>query len=266
LTALLYGTLLLALAGFGILGWRQHRQQAQRRLQPLPAAQRALLAQRLPHYARLDPAQRERLHAQVQCFLAEKDFHGCNGLAVTAEMRVLIAGLACLLVLRPDARPFPRLKSVLVYPEAFWVHHPEPDELGLVSDEPVLQIGESWSDTRVVLSWADVEAALAGDETNVVAHEFAHQLDDEDTAEGAPRLADYRRWSQVMRAAFDELRAQGSPVLDDYGAEGPGEFFAVATESYFQRGAELRAHHPELYALLRDYYQIDTAPIDTAAG
>jgi hypothetical protein len=259
MTALLLGILLLALAGFGIAGWRQRRAEAAR---PFPTHWQALFARRLPHYRLLTVAQREQLQRHVQRFLADKAFHGCNGLAVTEEMRVLVAGLACLLVLRPNARPFPRLRSVLLYPEAFWVHHPEPDELGLVSDTPELQIGESWSATRVVLSWEDVEAALAGGETNVVAHEFAHQLDDEDAAEGAPRLADYRRWSEVMCAAYDALCVQGSPVLDDYGAEGPGEFFAVATETYFQRGAALKQHHPELYGLLRDYYQIDTASTD----
>ncbi|MGH8453544.1 MAG: zinc-dependent peptidase, partial [Nevskiales bacterium] len=72
-------------------------------------------------------------------------------------------------------------------------------------------------------------------------------------------LKDYSRWSQVMRDSYEALCGQGSPVLDDYGAEGPGEFFAVATEAYFQRGAELKAHHAALYALLRDYYQIETA-------
>jgi Mlc titration factor MtfA (ptsG expression regulator) len=256
MAALLIGILVLAMAGFGIARWRRGRLQAD---VPFPVSWRALLERQLPHYARLDPEQRERLHRHVQHFLAHTAFHGCNGLAITEEMRVLIAGLAGLLVLRPDARPYPRLRSILVYPEAFWVHHPEPDELGLVSDEPQLQIGESWSETRVVLSWEDVQAALAGDAVNVVAHEFAHQLDDEGGGEGAPRLRDYARWSQVMRAAYDELREQGSPVLDDYGAEGPGEFFAVATEAYFQRGAELKAQHPELYGLLRDYYRLETA-------
>lgn len=169
---------------------------------------------------------------------------------------MLIAGMACLLILRPDAKCFPRLQSVLVYPEAFWVHHPEPDELGLVSDDPELNIGESWEDTRVILSWEDVEAALAGDAVNVAVHEFAHQLD---AGEGAPQLPDYSRWSAVMQAAYKELCDKGSPVLDDYGSEGPGEFFAVATEAYFQSGSQLKAHHAALYELLRDFYRLETA-------
>lgn len=206
--------------------------------------------------ARLTPPLRQRFEAQVGEFLRSKRFYGCSGLAVTDEMRLVIAGMACLLILRPGARVFPELRSVLLYPTAFWVRHEEPDDIGLVYDEEVLQLGESQEWGRVVLSWEDVEAALAGDPVNVVVHEFAHQLDE---GEGAPALRDHARWSTVMKQAYEELCARGSQVLDEYGTEGPAEFFAVATESYFQQGAALREHHPALYDLLKGYYLVATA-------
>jgi Mlc titration factor MtfA (ptsG expression regulator) len=229
-----------------------------RRPKPLPDTWRALLASRVPHVDRLTPELRARFEPRVVEFLAKKQFYGCNDLAVTEDMRVLIAGMACLLILREDARVYPNLRSILLYPTAFWVRHEEPDEAGVVYEDEVLQVGESQQWGRVILSWEDAEAALAGDPVNVPAHEFAHQLNDESPHEGAPRLADYARWSKVMGAAYQDLCERGSEVLDDYGTEGPAEFFAVATESYFQRGRELRRHHPELYGLLRDYYLLDT--------
>jgi len=230
-----------------------------RRPKPLPDSWRALLGARLPHVDRLTPELRARFEPRVVEFLARKKFYGCNDLVVTEDMRVLIAGMACLLVLRPEARVYPDLRSVLLYPTAFWVRHEEPDETGVVYEDEVLQVGESQQWGRVILSWEDAQAALDGDEVNVPAHEFAHQLDDENPGtEGAPRLADYARWSKVMGAAYRQLCDRGSEVLDDYGTEGPSEFFAVATESYFQRGRELKRHHRELYDLLRDYYLLDT--------
>jgi len=230
---------------------------------PVPLQWRDVL-RRLPHRALLDAELCHRHEQRVEQFLREKRFVGCNGFEVTDEVRTLIAGLACLLILRPGARVFPELHSVLVYPEAFLVPQAEPDEFGLVSDQPVEQIGESWSAERVILSWSDVEAALAGDEVNVVAHEFAHQLDDETPAmEGAPALTDYRRWSEIMQREFERLqRHRRPPVLDPYGAENPAEFFAVVTEAYFQRGAELKRHHAELYELLRGYYLLDTTALN----
>ena len=230
-----------------------------RRPAPLPERWRALLNARLPHVARLAPELRARFEPRVVEFLAKKKFYGCNDLQVTEEMRVLIAGMACLLILREDARVYPALRSILLYPTAFWVRHEEPDEIGVVYEDEVLQVGESQQWGRVILSWEDVEAALAGDPVNVPAHEFAHQLNDESPHEGAPLLADYARWSKVMNAAYTELCEKGSEVLDDYGTEGPGEFFAVATEAYFQSARELKRHHRELYDLLKDYYLLDTS-------
>lgn len=232
-----------------------------RKAATLDPVMRALIEMRVPHVAGLPADLRARHDARTAEFLGRVRFYGCNGLEVSDEMRALIAGIAALLVLRPDSRGYPNLRSVLLYPAAFWVRHEEPDELGLVSDDEVLQLGESHDWGRVVLSWEDVEAALTGDPVNVPAHEFAHQLDAENpSTEGAPLLPDYTRWSAVMSAECAHLERHGSEVLDDYGLEGPAEFFSVATEAYFQSGAALRRHHPALFELLKDYYLVDTAP------
>jgi Mlc titration factor MtfA (ptsG expression regulator) len=226
-----------------------------------PLEWRDLLDDRLPQVARLSPEQRARFHKSVERFLEEKRFVGCAGLEITDEMRAIVAGMACLMILRPEAALFPSLRKVLVYPGPFLVPVTEPDEYGLVPDEPEERIGESWQGDQVILSWPDVEAALDGDEVNVVVHEFAHQLDDESGAgEGAPHMTDYRRWSEVLRTEFTRLRRQRRPpVLDPYGAESPAEFFGVVSEAFFQRGPELLRHHPELYGVLRDFYGFDTA-------
>lgn len=229
--------------------------------QPLPEDWARRLLATVPQAVAVPAARRTFYLAQCEQFLRDKRFVGCNGLVVSDEMRLAVTGLACLLVLRPDAAPYPRLRSVLLYPGAFLVPQDEPDELGLVDDAPVEQIGESWDGERVLLSWPDVEAALAGDEVNVVVHEFAHQLDDETPGvEGAPTLRNYERWSEVMQREYARLRRhRRPPVLDPYGAESPGEFFGVVTEAYLQRGADLQRHHTELYGLLHDYYGLDTA-------
>ena len=240
--------------------WRKRQARRRRELAPFPPPWRNLLSRRLKLLGRLSPEQRRLHERRVMEFLADIRIKGCNDFVVTEEVRVLIAGYACLMLLRPDAYVFRGLRTVLVYPTAFWVRHHEPDAIGLVSDEPELRLGESWNGERVVLSWEDVEAALAGDAVNVLVHEFAHQLDAENPeTEGAPLLPDYGRWSKVMSAEYKALEQRSSQVIDDYGLEGPTEFFAVATEAYFQRGTELRLLHPQLYGLLRDYYRVETS-------
>lgn len=257
------GVVVAAAVLVAVLAWLGRRRPQRPEAPMLPAAWREALPQLVPPHARLTPALRQRHLEQVETFILQKRFVDCGGLYVTDAMRLTIAGYACLLVLRPGALVFPQLQSVLVYPGAFLVPVNEPDEFGLVSDEPEARIGESWEGERVILSWEDVQAAAEGADHNVVVHEFAHQLDDETPQiAGAPRLPDYGRWSKVMQREFERLqRHRRPPVLDVYGAQSPQEFFCVASEAFVQRPEALRRHHPELFEVLRAYYGFDLGAI-----
>lgn len=231
-----------------------------RRRAALSPDQARRLASAVPLYPRLSAAARERLARRTAAFLAHVRFVGCNGIEVDEDMRLAIAGQACLLCLQDDADTFPWVREILVYPDAFWVRHEAPDELGLVSDEPRLLAGEAWEEGRVILSWDDIAAGLDGADHNVVVHEFAHQLDfDAPGTVGAPALADYRDWAAAFGEAYETLLEEGSPVIDPDGAENPAEFFAVAAEAFVQRPDELAEAHPRLYRVLADYLTIDPA-------
>ncbi|MDM7926118.1 MAG: M90 family metallopeptidase, partial [bacterium] len=214
-----------------------------------------------------DPAGRERLESLVRTFLKKKRFEGCAGLTVTDEMRVTVAGHACFLLLgRPHSGLYPVLRTVLLYPDAFVSPVVEHLEDGpIVSEEFEERAGESWSFGTVILSWADVLEGVSSpsDGYNPVFHEFAHQLDMESGAEeGMPGLPDRRTeesWRRVMTREFNGLAARGDRVLDEYAGTSPAEFFAVATETFFERASGLRRLHPEMYSLLRDYYGQDPA-------
>lgn len=214
-------------------------------------------------------ALRERLHECMRVFLAEKHFVGCKGLVVTEEMRLVIAAQACLLELGRPGTPvrhlFPQLHSILVYPTAFIVHQIDEDEYGLVTEGKEELAGETWQATRIIVSWEDVSGSGPG--YNVVLHEFAHYLDMEDgLMDGAPALADadaQARWSAAFQQQFEQLQDDldaGRPTLfDDYAASDPAEFFAVATEVFFEDAADMRQRHPELYARLSSYFRLDPA-------
>jgi len=127
-------------------------------------------------------------------------------------------------------------------------------------------LGESWSNGKVILSWDDVEKGI-GDFTdghNVVLHEFAHQLDAESgSTNGAQPLRrnSYKSWAAVFSENFEELTEDilrgHQTVMDRYGATNPAEFFAVATETFFEKPHQLHAEHPDLYDERQRYYQID---------
>ena len=267
---LILAGVLLAAAAWPALPWcLRHWRRERSRRRPFPAAWRAMLRRRMPFFERLPVELRRQLERHVQVLLAEKPFIGCAGLRVSDEMRVLVAAQAALLLLNRPAGHFPNLREVLLYPGAFVVERAEPDAAGLVHEGRRVMAGESWRRGQVVLSWDDVLAGAAdpADGRNVVIHEFAHQLDQQSgRANGAPFLGRrdrYARWAAVLGAAFDDLRlrvARGEPgVLDAYGAQDPAEFFAVASEAFFERAAELATEQPALYRELAGYYRVDPA-------
>jgi Mlc titration factor MtfA (ptsG expression regulator) len=264
---LLAGILLAASAWFWAPPVWRHLRRARIRHQPFPAAWREILRRRMPAFARLPADLQLQLKKHVQVLLAEKPFIGCAGLEVTDEMRVLVAAQASLLQLNRRAGGFPNLRQVLVYPGAFVVARETPDAAGLVRDERRVLAGESWHQGQVILSWDDVIAGAADpvDGRNVVVHEFAHQLDSETgPPNGAPLLGRrerYARWAAVLQAAFDDLHArlaQGAPsVLDAYAATNPAEFFACASEVFFERPEALAAEQPALFAELAGCYRVN---------
>jgi MtfA peptidase len=270
-------TAAIALVAAAVLGWlilrpllaARRRRQALAR--PLPGDVGALADRNVPARRRLPAPLRARHDSLVSAFLAEKHFVGCNGLEVTDEIRATIAALACLLVLGRRGH-YDALHSVLVYPAPFWVEDEVEDEAGVVEKRRRVLSGEAWESSRIILSWEDVlEAArFPGEGYNVALHEFAHYLDAEGLGLAAPpptaadgRARSLDAWAGDLAGEFDSLldavdRGEHT-FLDPYAAEDEAEFFAVATEDFFERPAELKAAHPRLYALLQEFYALDPA-------
>ena len=259
-----------AMVAFGLAAptlarlWR--RQRFTRR--PFPAAWREILRRRVPLARELPAAQQLRLKKHIQVLLAEVPFIGCAGLTIDDEMRVTIAAQAAFLLLGRGGS-FGNLREVLVYPGHFVVPRSEAGAGGVVHEGRDVLAGQSWQRGQVIVAWDAVRdgAADAHDGANVVMHEFAHQLDqDNGAANGAPyvgRGALQQAWARVMNQEFEALRdrlANALPsLIDPYAATSPAEFFAVATEHFFEQPAALASEHPALYEQLRRCYRLDPA-------
>lgn len=238
---------------------------------PLPAEWRAILEKNLPPYSSLAPNLQDQLHGYMNVFLDEKRFEGCGGQEITDEVRVTIAAEACLLLIGRESKCYPKLRSVLVYPHTYMG-----GKGGMFTAEnksPEARLGESWTTGAVVLSWDSVRGGAANfdDGLNVALHEFAHQLDQEDgAADGTPilsGLSSYRSWAQSLSGEYrsfqENVEAHRKTVIDQYGATNPAEFFATATEAFFEKPGQLAKKHPDLYKELKSYYRID--PMDWSA-
>ena len=246
--------------------WREY-QRNKIRNQPFKKSWRKIIQQRMPYFGQMPTDLQLQLKQHIQVFLAEKTFVGCNGVKITDEIRITIAAQACLLLLNRKTNFYPKLQTILVYPRAFIKEQQDMGADGLRYSKKVALAGESWDFGKVVLSWQDTleGAKIPDDGHNVVIHEFAHQLDQENgKANGAPILdkdQSYKCWSDVFSAQFELLKRQektGAPSLFDYyGATNPAEFFAVTSEVFFEQADKFHATHPALYQQLKSYYQVD---------
>ncbi len=258
---------LLAIAAILYPTWRRKHRRQLLRQKPFPKAWRKLLQQRWPLYRALPADLQQELRRQIQRFIAEVEFVGCDGLSVTEPMQVLIAAQACLLTLKLPVNDYPGLRQVLVYPDAFAVKQDRPDVAGVVHNNMQWREGESWQQGQVILSWRHTlaGATIADDGRNLVVHEFAHQLDQQTgSVNGFPPLATtqlQQDWSLQMQAAYTRLQQdlqQGiAPWIDPYAATNPAEFFAVLSELFFEMPAYLATCQPKLYQLMQQFFQLD---------
>jgi len=246
----------------------KNRRREALRAQPLSPEERAVLDKNIPYLSSLSKEDRDELEILVRIFLAEKSFEGCGGLELTDEIKLTIAGQACLLLLHRETDIYPNVDAIVVYPSAYRVPTAQHDGL-VVLEEDQTRLGESWQRGLVVLAWDHVLAGAAQprDGQNVVLHEFAHQLDGESgDMNGTPELgtrARYTAWAHVLGDEFEELSERlhsgRKSDIDPYGATNPAEFFAVLTEMFFEKPQALKRHHAELYAELAEFYKQDPA-------
>ena len=218
------------------------------------------LAVDFPLYLSLPQELQYELEGLIHVFISEKAFEACGGLEeVTPHMQRVVAAQACILLLRRPHDLYSKLRTIRLYPEAYVAM----DEFGGES----VRLGESWTTGSVVLSWASVISGGRNSEDghNVTIHEFSHQLDQADGAgDGVPPLESrgcYHEWARIMKPEFDRLvkRSQKNKrsVMDHYGAENPAEFFAVVTETFYEKPTQLKRNHQELYDLFKKYYGVN---------
>ncbi len=235
---------------FGFLRRRRRKKLAE---QPFPSEWEAIVAERLPFAASLQEDERRAFLTHLKVFAWEKNWEGAHGLEVTDEMKVVIAGAAGRLSRRLSLDVYDGLKSIVIYPS----HYQHEGQDGIVFGE-----ANRWG--TVVLSWDAVEHGIGNpfDGHDTALHELAHVLDIADGAfDGTPNLhdgADYHSWIKVFSARYERMKDQPhKSVLRRYGATNEAEFFAVATETFFEKPRQLQKKAPELYAELARFYRVD---------
>ena len=252
-----------------LFSWLKRRRRRRLLAEPFPDAWSSYLGRNVRQYACLRPDQRDRLRDLLRIFVAERTWVGCSGFVVTDEVRVTIAAQACLLLLGIECDwCFDPLRSILVYPDVMALP-PAMQKHEVIVDEGLPISGQAWYRGPVILSWR--HALMGGrhphDGHNVVLHEFAHQIDALSGEMGGspplPTRAKQKRWDDVMASEYEGFVAdvrRGRPmVLDEYAAASRAEFFAVATEHFFEQPHRVQRFCPDLYDVLQMLYRLDPA-------
>jgi hypothetical protein len=229
----------------------------------------------------LEAPESDRLRSLSGRFIASKHFSGTHGLEVTPAMQVEISAQAAILVLELGLEWYEGWSEIIVYPSQFAPEREEMDEHGVMhlTNDPMS--GEAWLGGPVILSYEDV--AMTGDEQarvagyNVVIHEFAHKLDMRNgdpngfpPLHGGMRAQEWKRaFSQAYedfcrkvddadrRAEDDEGAALDALPIDPYASASAGEFFAVASEAFFETPELLEPFYPNVYEQLKLFYRQD---------
>lgn len=230
----------------------------------LPDATWQHVERALPFLDFLPAEARPRLRTMALEFLAQKEFHGADDFELTDEILLSIALQACLPVLNLGLSHYRGWIGVVVYPGDFLVERDVRDDIGVVHKTAETHLGEAWPGGPVIVSW---QPQHAGPATNVVIHEFAHALDmSNGAADGFPPLRpgmSREHWARSFSNAYASLCRhvdRGLPtMLDPYASTHPAEFFAVASEAFFETPLALRTSYPEVYAQMALLYDLDTA-------
>lgn len=229
------------------------------RATPFPDAWRAILEREVPHYRKLDEAQRTKLHGDIQIFIAEKTIVGIEGFEVHERARVLVAAAAAVLVLGRDISMLDHVDRVIIRPEV-WTD--DGDRTGglytpferLRGDEVVGIRGE------VELAWTQIDSAFTKPEgKHTPVHELAHAFDHADgELDALVRHPHYDRWRARLRELPLDRRRVGRYLVTDIigDVEGP-ELFANASTLFFECPRRLHGLDADLFAALVAIYAID---------
>jgi Mlc titration factor MtfA (ptsG expression regulator) len=250
-----------------MFGWTKGSRRRRLIEQPVTNQDRLNLSRSLWQTALLAPEDQDSLAKWIRVFVSEKNWEGCEGLVVGDAMKHAIAAAAGLMVLRHAGWYYDHTTTILIYPRPY-VATVDPKFQNARLGGEFARAGETIYRGPVVVNWEDIRrsAKHANQGHHLVIHEFAHQLDmiNGPNADGLPPLPssiDEQAWRTAMHDEYVAARRmveQGYHILmDDYGLTEESEFFAVASELYFQVPNELSEFHPNVFQLLKQFYEID---------
>jgi MtfA peptidase len=219
--------------------------------EPVPLQLKTLLQEQVPFYQQINKIKQAEFEERAAHFLTQVKITGVKTVVEDID-RVLIAASAIIPIFNFAGWEYKNLHEVLLYPDSF--SHEFEQQGG---ERNILgMVGTGAMNHVMILSQFELRQSFSNEsgKNNTAIHEFVHLLDKTDgEIDGVPEsLLDrqyIKPWLQLMHQKIQEIYDDRSDI-NPYGATNQAEFFAVASEYFFERPDLLKEKHPELYELL----------------
>lgn len=227
---------------------------------PLPGYIALILQEHVLFYQKLNESEKDRFARRVNRFLLKVKVTGVNTTVEDLD-RVLIGASAVIPIFRFPDWEYTNIKEILLYPDSFdnefrqeGAHR---NTLGMV--------GTGALNSLMLLSQHALREGFSNktDKNNTAIHEFVHLIDKTDgDTDGIPALLLQHQctipWINLMHKNIQAIQ-KGKSDINPYGATNNAEFFAVASEYFFERPMLLKTKHPQLYEMLNNmFHQTET--------
>lgn len=225
--------------------------------QPFPKDWQKILKEKVHYYNTLSKEEQHRFEQNIQVFLSEKRITGIKT-DIDDAVRVLVAASAIIPIFGFKEWEYDTLGEVLIYPNRFSKDFKTEGHgrnvLGMVGTGTMRGI--------MILSKKALLDGFAknNDGQNTAIHEFVHLIDAQDGHfDGIPALLDKQYiapWMNLMYQEIEKIKQRKS-TIDPYGATNEVEFFAVASEYFFEKPHLMKEKYPDLYKMLTKIFHQD---------
>lgn len=221
-----------------------------------------ILQQQVVYYKKLSLTEQERFQKEVIDFLEKVKITGV-GTTVSDEERILVAASGIIPIFAFPNWKYPNLNEVLLYPDNFTDGY---DFKEKTADHNIMgMVGSGPMNKVMILSKPALHEGFSNktDKHNTAIHEFTHLVDKVDgDVDGVPELlidkTIMQAWLKLMHQEIKDIKNNDSDI-NSYGTTNEAEFFAVASEYFFERPLLLEQKHPELFAMMtRIFHQSPT--------
>lgn len=218
----------------------------------LPENYSEILNEHVSYYQRMDKKNKVRFEGKIKDFLAYVRIDGIETEVENLD-KLLVASSAIIPVFGFDNWKYFNLRNVLLYPasfnrEQFLASGYEKNTLGMIGNGPMQRV--------MILSKPALREGFINkaSTSNTGIHEFVHLLDKEDgDVDGLPETLLNKKynskWITLMNQNIADIMEQRSDI-NSYGASNKAEFFAVASEYFFNQPLLFKENHSELFSLL----------------